>query len=58
MCCTFRCCGREGKANTKPTELLAILKVEINSVSDENLLREFEGITVGVEKVRARLHVD
>ena len=40
------------------SELLAILKVEINSVSDENLLREFEGIIVGVEKVRARLHVD
>ena len=30
------------------SELLAILKIEINFVSEENLLREFEGIFVGV----------
>jgi hypothetical protein len=43
------------------SELLAILKIEINSVSEENLLREFEGIFVGVGKLRdfqAKLHVD
>ena len=33
------------------SELLAILKIEINSVSEENLLREFEGIFVGVRKL-------
>ena len=43
------------------SELLAILKIEINSVSEENLLREFEGIFVGVGKFRdlqGKLHVD
>ena len=43
------------------SELLAILKIEINSVSEENLLREFEGIFVGVGKLRDfqdKLHVD
>ena len=43
------------------SELLAILKIEINSVSEENLLREFERIFVGVGKLRdfqAKLHVD
>ena len=43
------------------SELLAILKIEINSVSEENLLREFEGIFVGVGKLKdfqAKLHVD
>jgi len=37
------------------------LKIEINSVSEENLLKEFEGIFVGVGKLRdfqAKLHVD
>ena len=43
------------------SELLAILKIEINSVSEENLLREFEGIFVGVRKLvdfQAKFHVD
>lgn len=43
------------------SELLAILKIEINSVSEENLLRELEGIFVGVGKLgdfQAKLHVD
>ena len=31
------------------SELLAILEIEISSVSEENLLREFEGIFAGVE---------
>ena len=42
------------------SELLAILRIEINSVSEENLLREFEGIFVGVELLRdfqAEFHV-
>ena len=30
------------------SELLAILKIDINYVSEENLLKEFEGIFVGV----------
>jgi len=40
---------------------LATLKIEINSVSEENLLEEFGGIFVGVGKLRdfqAKLHVD
>ena len=43
------------------SELLAIFKFQINSVSEETLLREFEGIFVGVGKLRdfqAKLHVD
>ena len=43
------------------SELLAILKIEINSASVENFLREFEGSFVGVEKFRdfqVKLHVD
>ena len=31
------------------SELLAILKIEINSVSEENLLREFEGFLLELE---------
>lgn len=40
---------------------LPILKIEINSVSEENLLREFEATFVGVGKLKhfqAKLHVD
>ena len=55
----------EGKArpilSRQTSELLAILKIEINSISEENLLREFEGSFVGVGKLRdfqAKLHVD
>jgi len=43
------------------SELSAILKIEINSVSEGNLLKEFEGIFVEVGKLRdfqAKLHVD
>lgn len=42
-------------------EILAILKIEINSVSEENLLREFPRIFNGVGKLKdfqAKLHID
>ena len=54
----------EEKARPIPSRqtsgILAILKIDINCVSEENLLKEFEGIFVG-EKLRdfqAKLHVD
>ena len=43
------------------SEILAILKIEINSVSEENLLREFPRIFNGVGKLKdfqAKLHID
>ena len=43
------------------SEMLAILKIEINSVSEENLLREFPRIFNGVGKLKdfqAKLHID
>ena len=59
----FCCCRRENKANTRrqTSEILAILKIEINSVSEENLLREFPRIFYGVGKLKdfqAKLHID
>ena len=64
MCYSFRCCGREGKGiilSRQTSELLTILEIEISSVSEENLLREFDGIFAGVGKLRdfhAKLYVD
>jgi len=52
---------RQCAARFVVVEEKAILKIEINSVSKENLLKEFEGIFVGVGKLRdfqAKLHVD
>ena len=43
------------------SEILAILKIEINSVSEENLLREFPRFFNGVGKLKdfqAKLHID
>ena len=43
------------------SEMLAILKIEINSVSEDNLLREFPRIFNGVGKLKgfqAKLHID
>ena len=43
------------------SEIWAILKIEINSVSEENLLREFPRIFNGVGKLKhfqAKLHID
>ena len=43
------------------SEMLAILKIEINSVSEENLLREFPRVLNGVGKLKdfqAKLHID
>ena len=63
--CTARFVVVEEKArpilSRQTSELLAILKMEVNSVSEGNLLKEFEGMSVGVGKLKdfqAKLHVD
>lgn len=43
------------------SEMLAILKIEINSVREENLLREFPSVFSRVGKLKdfqAKLHID
>ncbi len=46
----------EGQArqllSQQTSELLALLRIKINSVSEENLLREFDGSFVGVGKLK------
>jgi len=63
--CAARFVVMEEKArpilSQQTSKMLAILKIEINSVSEENVLKEFDGIFVGVGKLgtfQAKLHVD
>ena len=60
--CTARFVVVDEKArpilSRQTSELFSILKIEKNSVSEENLLREFEGIFVGgkLKDFQAKLH--